>query len=84
MTPDTRAHIDEVQQRKSEWDEAEEALRALREDTGLVAQMVEPDQQIDEPRRGLDPAEIEDATRKRDQARNRWREAVGLPPTSQP
>jgi len=75
---------DRVQRLKSEYDKAEEALRALLEDTGLIAQMVEPDQQIDEPRRGLDPTEIEDATRKRDEARNRWREAVGMPPTSQP
>ena len=45
-----------------------------------VAQVVEPDQQIDESRRGLDPAEIEDATRKWEQVENRWREAVGMPP----
>ena len=84
MTPDTREHMDRVQQLKTEWDEAEEVLRAVLEDMGLVAQMVGPDKQIDEPRRGLDPTEIEDATRKRDEARNRWREAVGMPPANQP
>ena len=84
MTPDEQAHLARVQRLKSECDEAEEALRALREDMGLVGQMVEPNKQIDEPRRGLDPTEIEDATRKRDEACNRWREAVGMPPTSQP
>ncbi len=76
--------MERVQQLKTEWEEAEEALRALREDFGLVAKVVVPGQRIEGPKRALNLTEIDGATRKRDEARNRWREAVGMPPTSQP
>ena len=80
-TPTTKPA--QVAELKAEWDQAGDRLQHLREELGLIARVLVPGKPIEMPKRVLTEqalAELEEAESERDDAEDRYREAVGMPP----
>jgi hypothetical protein len=84
MTPEQRAHIEEVQRLKSEWDAAKEEVRSREAALGFQPKNVSSGETLTAPAQGITGEglkALEDAKSRCNNLRRQYYEAVGMPLT---
>jgi hypothetical protein len=82
MTPEQRAHIDEVQRLKSEWDAAKAEVLSREAALGLQPKNVSSGETLTSPKQGITVESLqalEDAKGRCNNLKRRYYKAVGMP-----